>query len=143
MNDVFKQAFMCRDGSRATATSKMEYFVIIVNDFQPLTIITKCSILDVAVILDPPLHVRIIFQLKGLTKSIRILKSVYIIYNRFLSRKELLRLYENVTARRAYKISLEFPKIVKKPLKILKAILGVFNTVKNNIKSKLKTDGRN
>ena len=48
MNDVFKQAFMCRDGSRATATSKMEYFVIIVNDFQPLTIMTKRSILDVA-----------------------------------------------------------------------------------------------
>ena len=75
MNDVFKRAFMCRGGYRATATSKMEHFVIIVNDFQLLTIITKC--------------------------------------------------------------------IVKKPLKILKAILGVFNTVKNKIKSKLKTDGKN
>ena len=32
--------------------------------------------------------------------------------------------------------SLEFPKIIKKSLKTLKAILGVFNTVKNNIKSK-------
>ena len=31
----------------------MEHFVIIVNDFQPLTIITKRSILDVAVVLDP------------------------------------------------------------------------------------------
>ena len=30
-------------------------FVIIVNGFQPLTIITKCSILDVAAALDPPL----------------------------------------------------------------------------------------
>ena len=39
--------------------------------------------------------------------------------------------------------SLEFPKIVKKSFKTLKAILGVFNTVKNNIKSKLKTDGSN
>ena len=39
--------------------------------------------------------------------------------------------------------SLEFPKIVKKSFKMLKAILGVFNTVKNNIKSKLKTDGKN
>ena len=36
----------CRDESRAAATSKMKHFVIIVNDFQPLTIITKCSILD-------------------------------------------------------------------------------------------------
>ena len=43
---------ICRDGSRAAATSKMERFVIIVND---LTIITKCSILDVAATLDPPL----------------------------------------------------------------------------------------
>ena len=33
----------------------MEYFVIIVHDFQPLTIITKHSILDVAGALDPPL----------------------------------------------------------------------------------------
>ena len=41
-----------RDGSRAAATSKMERFVIIVNGFQPLTIITKLSILDVAAALD-------------------------------------------------------------------------------------------
>ena len=33
----------------------MEYFAIIVNGFQPLTIITKRSILDVAAVLDPPL----------------------------------------------------------------------------------------
>ena len=44
-----------RGGSRAAATSKMERFVIIVNGFQPLTIITKRSILDVAATLDPPL----------------------------------------------------------------------------------------
>ena len=44
-----------RGRSRAAATSKMERFVIIVNDFQPLTIITKHSILDVAAVLDPPL----------------------------------------------------------------------------------------
>ena len=44
-----------RGESRAAATSKMERFVIIVNGFQPLTIITKRSILDVAAVLDPPL----------------------------------------------------------------------------------------
>ena len=33
----------------------MERFVITVNGFQPLTIITKRSILDVAAALDPPL----------------------------------------------------------------------------------------
>ena len=37
------------------AASKMEHFVIIVNGFQPLTIITKSAILEVAVVLDPPL----------------------------------------------------------------------------------------
>ena len=46
-----------RGGSRAAATSKIERFVIIVNGFQPLTIITKCSILDVATVLDLPLNV--------------------------------------------------------------------------------------
>ena len=42
-------------GSRTAATSKMEHFLITVNDFQPLTIITKCSCLDVAAVLDLPL----------------------------------------------------------------------------------------
>ena len=40
---------------RAAAASKMECFMILVNDCKPLTIITKCSILDVAAALDPPL----------------------------------------------------------------------------------------
>ena len=44
-----------RGGSRTAATLKMERFVIIINDFQPLTIITKRSILDVAAVLEPPL----------------------------------------------------------------------------------------
>ena len=39
---------VARGGSRAAATSRMEYFVIIVNGVEPLTIITKHSILDVA-----------------------------------------------------------------------------------------------
>ena len=57
---------MRRGGSRAAATSKMEHFVIIVNGFQPLTIITKRSILDAAAALDPPLmrDFSIIFILK-------------------------------------------------------------------------------
>ena len=46
---------MYRGGSKAATTSKMERFVIIVNGFQPLTIITKRSMLDVAVVLDPSL----------------------------------------------------------------------------------------
>ena len=44
-----------RGGSRAAATSKMERFVIKVNGFQPLTIITKRSILYVAAALEPAL----------------------------------------------------------------------------------------
>ena len=43
--------------SRAAATSKMKCFVIIVNGWKPLTIITKHSILDVAAALDPPLGI--------------------------------------------------------------------------------------
>ena len=35
----------------------MELSVIIVNDFQLLTAITKSSILDVAAVLDPPLEI--------------------------------------------------------------------------------------
>ena len=42
--------------SRTAATSKMERFAIINNGFQPLTIIPKCSILDVAAVLD--LHLK-------------------------------------------------------------------------------------
>ena len=38
------------------ATSKMEHFVIIVNGFQPLTIIAKQSISDDAAVLDLPLN---------------------------------------------------------------------------------------
>ena len=41
-----------RGGSRAAASSKMECFLIIVNGWKPLTIITKHSILDVAAALD-------------------------------------------------------------------------------------------
>ena len=53
---IFKYIrYQLKGGSRAAATSKMELFVIIVNDFQLLTTITKCSILDVTAILDPPM----------------------------------------------------------------------------------------
>ena len=44
-----------RGGSRTVATSKMEHFVIMINGFQPLTIITKRSIKDVTAVLDSPL----------------------------------------------------------------------------------------
>ena len=44
-----------RGGSRTVATCKIERFVIIVNGWEPLTIITKRSILDVAAVLDPSL----------------------------------------------------------------------------------------
>ena len=54
LRQFFKIIFdVFRGGCRTAATSKMEGLVIIVNDFQPLTIITKRSILDVAAALDP------------------------------------------------------------------------------------------
>ena len=37
-----------------SATCKRELSVIIIYGFQPLTIITKCSTLDVTAVLDPP-----------------------------------------------------------------------------------------
>ena len=48
----FALSSIVRGGSRAAATSKMEHFVIIVNGWKPLTIITKYSILDVAAALE-------------------------------------------------------------------------------------------
>ena len=44
----------CRVRSRTAATFKKELLVIIINGLQPLTLITKCSILDVTAVLDPP-----------------------------------------------------------------------------------------
>ena len=62
-NSIIKNFIFCavqttihtRGRSRAAATSKMERFVIIVNGWKPLTIITKRSILDVAAAVDPSL----------------------------------------------------------------------------------------
>ena len=44
-----------RGRSRTAATFKVELYMIIVNDFQPLTIITKSSTLDGTAVLDQPL----------------------------------------------------------------------------------------
>ena len=44
-------------GSKTAAISKTDHFVIIVNSWNPLTIITKRSILDVAAVLDPSLEI--------------------------------------------------------------------------------------
>ena len=57
-----------RGGSRIAATSKIERFGIIVNSWKPLTIITKCSILDVAAVLDPPLKALTYFEATGTGK---------------------------------------------------------------------------
>ena len=48
-------SFLFRVGSRTAATSKMERFVIIINGWKPLAIITRRSILDVVAVLDAPL----------------------------------------------------------------------------------------
>ena len=71
-----------RGGSRAAATSKMEHFVIIVNGFQALTIITKRSIFDVAAALDLPLGISVdvmhTYRLRSFQKT-AILKLVSVI----------------------------------------------------------------
>ena len=55
MYSLYYFPYLIRARSKTAATSKMERFVIIVKGFQPLNIITKCSILDVAAVLDRPL----------------------------------------------------------------------------------------
>ena len=62
-----------RGGSRTTATSKMERFMIIVNAFQSLTIITKRSILDIAAALDRPLDIGLWFE--GFSENLFLSKS--------------------------------------------------------------------
>ena len=54
-------AVIYRHGSRAAAASKMEHFVITVKGWEPLTISTKRSILDVAAVLDPSLHKSLVY----------------------------------------------------------------------------------
>ena len=61
---------MLRGGSRTAATSQMEHFVIIVNGWKPLTIITKSSTLDAAAVLDPPLMLVCKMQIEVATGGI-------------------------------------------------------------------------
>ena len=58
----FKMQSAARGGSRTAATFKIKRFVIIVNGWSPLTIITKRSILDAAAILNPPLTAILIWS---------------------------------------------------------------------------------
>ena len=51
MNDESRNS--SRGGSRTAAASKIERFVMMVNAFQPLAIVTEGSILGVAAVLDP------------------------------------------------------------------------------------------
>ena len=55
-NGLLTNLSMPRGGSRTASTSKVELFVIIINGFWLLTIITKKSPLDVAAVLDLPLQ---------------------------------------------------------------------------------------
>ena len=66
--DILSNQMSVRGGSKIAAPSKMERFVIIVNGFQSLTIITKSSILDVAAVLDPPLSVMLLYEHKYFQK---------------------------------------------------------------------------
>ena len=55
--------------SRTAAIPKMEHFVVIVNGFQPLAIITKRSNLDVAAVLDPPLYQHLVLSSDNWTRD--------------------------------------------------------------------------
>ena len=60
---VYQRSVLGRGRTRTAGTSKMEHVVIIVNGFQPLTIIKKGSILDVTAVLDPPLLGPLLFKI--------------------------------------------------------------------------------
>ena len=77
-----------RGGSRVTATSKMEPFVMIVNGFRPLTIITKRSISDVAAALDPPLFRAIWCGAYFKVKQLHILREYFL--KAFIKENEIL-----------------------------------------------------
>ena len=62
----------------------MELFVIIVNGFQLLTIITKRSILDVAAALDPPLVLFAVLWFKWPVKEHFVAKVLQAIWEIFL-----------------------------------------------------------
>ena len=64
-----------RGGSRAAAAYQIERFVIIVNGWKPLTIITKHYNLDVAAALYPPLQLLLFF--KAIIKTTRKLITEY------------------------------------------------------------------
>ena len=69
-------SFLFRVGSRTAATSKMERFVIIINGWKPLAIITRRSILDVVAVLDAPLQ--------SIQSFYFIIVFVYLLYQLFI-----------------------------------------------------------
>ena len=91
--------------------------MIIVNDFQPLTIITKRSILDVAAVLDPPLSpYEVILENSGKsTMTLTPYRSLYIeIYetlNNLSPRlmKYFFKLRESLLTAEASKMNLDIP----------------------------------
>ena len=62
LKNLKKCVYRYLGGSRTAATSKVELFVIIVNGCKPLTIITKCSTLDIAAALDPPSYFKVVYS---------------------------------------------------------------------------------
>ena len=105
---VFSPHTASRGGSRAAATSKMERFVIIVNGWKPLTIITKRSILDVAAALDPPLassQKKLSSYLASPEQGIRLIKcnqSLYEVYVNFIKTDT----FSSTANRKSFKINI-------------------------------------
>ena len=81
-------AIHCRDGSRTAATSKMERFVIIVKGWKPLTIIAKCSILNVVAALDASMRRK--SPLRTLILQPIVLNSIKKLNIFFVSREEVI-----------------------------------------------------
>ena len=119
-----KGAHSSRDGSRTAAKSRMECFVIIVNGFQPLTIITKLSILDVAVGLVPPL------TLSRITPFMKISKRHVLINSFFISQFNYCPLMLHSRS-----INNKINRLQERVLRI------VYNDFKSSFKNLLEKDG--
>ena len=93
---IYKPFSEIRGGSRTAATSKMEFFVIIVNGWKPLTIIIKSSILHVAAVVDPPLEIDLLwynliqYSLILLLSVVEFLKDYYLVSCIFFNIKDML-----------------------------------------------------
>ena len=120
LNVEFSWSATFRGVSRTAASSKMEHFVIIVNGWKPVNIITKSSFLDVAAVLDPPLT---FFTVKAEKNLAVHLWSMYWYLRTYSSKTNCLRVMKMVLSLQALDLRFQTFRNIKiegKKLRLLK-----------------------